>query len=201
MAGVSLAAATGSEGPERRGLGGVVAAFDARTDALVDRVRGRRWADLLFYSASAAGEFSSVWIALALLRGRRRGPRDAAAARRAVVGAVVESLAVNGALKSLVRRERPVLTTPHPLPFRQPLTSSFPSGHATAAFCGATLLAEGEPAAPLYYALAAVVASSRCYVRIHHASDVLGGAAIGLALGRLGRRLAPLEGRRGRQGR
>ena len=30
-----------------------------------------------------------------------------------------------------------------------------------------------------------VVALSRPYVRIHHASDVLGGAALGLALGKV----------------
>ena len=33
--------------------------------------------------------------------------------------------------------------------------------------------------------VAAVVATSRAYVRIHHASDVVGGAAVGLALGKL----------------
>jgi undecaprenyl-diphosphatase len=41
----------------------------------------------------------------------------------------------------------------------------------------------GDPLWPIYFAIAAVVAASRCYVRIHHASDVLGGIAVGLALG------------------
>ena len=76
----------------------------------------------------------------------------------------------------------------HPLPFRQPITSSFPSGHATAAFCAATLLAENERRAPVYYALATVVALSRIHTKIHHASDVVGGIVIGLVLGRVGRR-------------
>lgn len=173
-------------------LSGLVAAFDARAETVVGRWRGRRGADLLFYSASAAGEFSLLWIALALWRARRRTPDEVAAARRAIVAAVAESLAVNGVLKALVGRKRPLAPVTHPLPFRQPLTSSFPSGHATAAFCGATLLAEGQRAAPLYYGLAAVVAVSRSYVRIHHASDVVGGALIGLALGRVVRRVAPL---------
>ena len=44
----------------------------------------------------------------------------------------------------------------------------------------------------MYYALAAIVATSRVYVRIHHASDVVGGIPIGIVLGRLGRRLMPL---------
>jgi undecaprenyl-diphosphatase len=45
---------------------------------------------------------------------------------------------------------------------------------------------------PLYYAIAVVVAASRVHVRIHHASDVIGGAAIGILLGELTRLLVPV---------
>ena len=44
---------------------------------------------------------------------------------------------------------------------------------------------------PAYYLLATVVAASRVYVRLHHASDVIGGALLGIAFGRVARRLAP----------
>jgi undecaprenyl-diphosphatase len=111
---------------------------------------------------------------------------------RAIIATGVESVLVNAGIKSLFRRRRPVPPMEHPHPFRHPVTSSFPSGHATAAFCGATLLADGDKRAPVYYAVAAIVAASRVHVRIHHASDVLGGAAIGLALGLIGRALSPL---------
>lgn len=181
--------------PPRSAPGRLVVALDDLVDSLVARLRGNRVADRVFYTASSLGEFSLLWIALALARGLRGGPRHERAALRAIVAAVAESLAIDAGLKTLIRRERPVPVVAHPLPFRQPLTSSFPSGHATAAFMGATLLAEGDRLGPLYYSCAAVVAASRSYVRIHHASDVLGGAAIGLALGRLGRRLAPLQRR------
>jgi undecaprenyl-diphosphatase len=67
----------------------------------------------------------------------------------------------------------------------RPITSSFPSGHATAAFCAATLLGGG----PGWYALASAVSASRVYVRLHHASDVAAGAAFGLALGLAFRRV------------
>jgi len=36
-----------------------------------------------------------------------------------------------------------------------------------------------------------VVSTSRAYVKIHHASDVVAGAAIGIGLGVLARRLWP----------
>jgi len=70
-------------------------------------------------------------------------------------------------------------------------TSSFPSGHATSAFTAATLLA-GGPATPLWYGLAASVAASRVYTRMHHTSDIVAGAALGVALGTIAQRLVPL---------
>jgi undecaprenyl-diphosphatase len=65
------------------------------------------------------------------------------------------------------------------------LTSSFPSGHASAAFFSAAILttATGRSLAPVWYSTAAIVATSRAYVRIHHPSDVIGGAAAGVLLG------------------
>ena len=93
----------------------------------------------------------------------------------------VESALTNGAVKSLFRRIRPAdyadIDFHHGL--RRPVTSSFPSGHATAAFCAAVLLGGG----PGWYGAAAAVAATRVYVRLHHASDVVAGAAFGVALG------------------
>lgn len=148
-------------------------------------------ADRLFYGASALGDHSLVWLLLAALRGLR-SERDWLAALRAGAGIGLESALVNLGIKSLFRRGRPPSEAARPFPLRQPLTSAFPSGHATSAFCAAGLLSEDDRLWPLYYALAAAVALSRIHVRIHHASDVAGGIAVGVVLGRLGRRLMPL---------
>jgi undecaprenyl-diphosphatase len=109
-------------------------------------------------------------------------------------GVAVESVVVNLGIKSLFRRKRPTWENPLPRPqhLRNPRTSSFPSGHATSAFTAAALLGEGDPLKPVYYGVAAIVAWSRVYVKIHHASDVVAGIAIGAVLGRIGRRLFPL---------
>ena len=40
--------------------------------------------------------------------------------------------------------------------------------------------------------MAVVVAWSRVYVKIHHASDVVAGIVIGVLLGKLGKKLRPL---------
>ena len=84
---------------------------------------------------------------------------------------------------------------PHPLPVADPSTAaSFPSGHTLAAWCAATLLAEDDPWAPAYYAMAGAISFSRLHVRLHHATDVVAGSILGVALGRLGRHLLPAGG-------
>jgi undecaprenyl-diphosphatase len=148
--------------------------------------------DRLFFTASELGDFSLVWHLLGTARGvtRRGGTREAA---RLAIALGAESALVNGLVKSAFKRERPVQSGERPHNLRQPLTSSFPSGHASAAFLAATLLSERSRVKPLWFGLATIVATSRIHVRIHHASDVVVGAGIGLTLGRLVRRAVPLR--------
>lgn len=170
-------------------------AFDAAVEARVQawRTPGR---DRFFYSLSSAGDHSLLWVAIAATRQAVAGGRPRSAVRLMAVLAA-ESALTNGLVKSVFRRLRPVSDEPQgplaPLPYglRRPITSAFPSGHASAAFTAAAFLAKGDPLAPAYYALAGAVSASRVYVRLHHFSDVLAGAALGVVLGRLARRLAP----------
>jgi len=168
-----------------------VAGFDARVDRAFDRVRGNPTSDRLFYGASELGDFSLVWLIIGATRGLR-SERDWHAAVRVGGGLAIESVLVNGLIKSFFRRTRPPWEPERTTRLRRPRTSSFPSGHATSAFSAAGLLAEDDVLWPLYYAIAIIVASSRVYVKVHHASDVLVGAAIGIVLGRIGRKLVPL---------
>ncbi len=166
-------------GPRR-----AVARFDDRVEAQIGRLRGNRVLDRTMYAASAAGEFSLIWHALAwaLVLLPTHAVHDAVRVSTILVG---ESILVNLGIKQLVRRSRPVWTSeearPHKL--RTPRSTSFPSGHASAAFTAAGVLTSGgDHLWPLYYGLAVIVATSRCYVRIHHASDVLAGALLGTGL-------------------
>lgn len=171
-----------------------IADFDARVDTALDRVRGRPTSDRVMYAASALGDHSLVWLIFGALRGLR-SEHDWKAAVRVGAGLGIESALVNVGVKSLFRRTRPPWEVDRPFRLRKPRTTSFPSGHATSAFTAAGLLADDDPLWPAYYAVAALVATSRVYVRAHHASDVLGGIPIGILLGRIGRRLAPLPPR------
>ncbi|HET9059664.1 MAG TPA: phosphatase PAP2 family protein [Acidimicrobiales bacterium] len=170
-----------------------VARFDAAVDTWwQSRLRGKRPVDAVMYAASAAAEHSILWLALSTWAGWRRdgakGMMRSAGRALALFGA--ESALVNGAVKSVFRRERPVSTEARPFPLRLPRTSSFPSGHASSAFFAAALLRD-ELGAPVCYGLACTVAASRVHVRIHHASDVVVGALVGAAIGELARTLVP----------
>jgi membrane-associated phospholipid phosphatase len=148
-------------------------------------------ADRLFYTASELGDFSLIWHIVNGARGLTRS--DSTPTVRLAVALGVESALVNGVIKSFFGRRRPVNHEPRPHQLRKPRTSSFPSGHASSAALAAYLLSEDDPLWPLYWGLAGVVATSRVYVRIHHASDVVAGAALGVALAKLTKRLSPVR--------
>jgi undecaprenyl-diphosphatase len=166
-----------------------IARFDDAVDDFFElRLRGRPVVDRLFYVASELGDFSLIWHLLGAGQGLRR-PDGFSRTVRLSAALGVESALVNGVVKSLFRRERPVHQGERPHRLRTPRTTSFPSGHASSAFLAASLLSSGSRAKPVYFAIATVVAASRIHVRIHHASDVAGGAALGLALGAVAKRI------------
>lgn len=173
----------------------VVRRVDDAADEAFERLRGHPVADRAFYAVTELGDFGLIWLLLGAARTLRHDDEvDELVRLFACLGA--ESLLVNWGIKSAFRRERPVVQEPRPHKLRIPLTTSFPSGHASSAMLAASLLGEGRRTAPLYYALGLWVASSRIYVRIHHASDVAGGLALGLVLGRVARRVWPVGRRR-----
>ncbi len=142
-------------------LGPIVASLDDAVDRAWDHLRGNPALDRLFYTASELGDFSLIWHLLGTARGvtLRGGTREAA---RLALALGAESALVNGMVKSAFKRERPVQSGERPHNLRQPLTSSFPSGHASAAFLAATLLSARSKVKPLWFGLAAIVAPSRC---------------------------------------
>lgn len=189
--------------PGQGHLGPLVEAFDERCDELLERLRGNPAADRLFSTASHVGDFSLIWHAINIVRGLVRGRPDQMVALAVSIG--VESIVVNQGVKRLFRRSRPTTGGDERLPVRTPSTSSFPSGHASSAAYAATLLTAFEvrrrqgasggagvgPGAwiTVWWLVAAVVGVSRAYVRIHHASDVVGGALVGRGLGMVAVRL------------
>jgi len=130
-----------------------------------------------------AGEYGRVWIAGALAGALVDRPRRARWLWAAL--GVPLTLGMNFCVKVAVRRERPRLegieaTGP------QPASLSFPSAHAATSFAGATLIGGLEPRLRRgLYGAAALMAFSRPYLGVHYPSDVLAGAAVGTAIGRV----------------
>lgn len=153
------------------------------------------WLDRTLPALTRAANNSLLWIASAVgltAFGGRRGKR---AALRGIGSIGLTSLFVNQVIKRLVRRPRPSLRhVPAARRLRaQPLTTSFPSGHAASAAAFAVGVSSEFPAArvPLA-ALASAVGYSRTYVGVHYPLDVLTGAAIGASIGMLTRLQWPL---------
>jgi undecaprenyl-diphosphatase len=167
-------------------------ALDRAVDAVVVRAQNPLL-NAVFYPLSSAADHSLLWLATAGLREATGKARPGTAVRLAAVLGV-ESAVTNLALKTVFGRIRPALdpalTGPLPWGLRRPVTSAFPSGHATAGFTAAVFLSRADPGPP-WYLIAGLVGFSRIYVRLHHTSDVLGGAALGLAFGYAVRRFAP----------
>jgi membrane-associated phospholipid phosphatase len=107
--------------------------------------------------------------------GRRRAALDVAA-----VGAIAWTAAQ--ASKPLVGRERPYVVEGADRLVAVPAGSSWPSGHVAVASGMAAILGDHlrRPARRVARAAAVGVAVSRCYVGVHHLTDVLAGWGVGV---------------------
>lgn len=136
---------------------------------------------------SAAGRYSMVWLGFSALGAMAADDRTGFAVF--FVAVAVEWMVTNGPLKLLFRRTRPdnadvVDLLPdwlHP-----PRSSSFPSGHSSAAAFSAVIWWSWSPLAGVVVAiLAAAMGASRIVLRAHHRSDVVAGWLWGALLGGL----------------
>ena len=85
--------------------------------------------------------------------------------------------------KPLVGRHRPFVSfSDVDVTAKPPPDLSFPSGHAASAFAAAFVMSRVFPELRVgLWVLAALVAFSRVYVRVHYPLDVLVGAVVGVA--------------------
>jgi membrane-associated phospholipid phosphatase len=160
------------------GLGGAVALAVRADDAKVTRRASRAPAiDAVFDAGSVLGDggvhFGTGFALFALGRAKQNA-RVARLGADLVRGQIVNTALTQG-LKVAVRRDRP-----------DGGRNSFPSGHSSAAFTTATVLQRhlgwkvGVPA----IGVAMYVAGSRLRDNQHYMSDVIFGAAVGVAAGR-----------------
>ncbi|RPF38327.1 phosphatase PAP2 family protein [Streptomyces sp. TLI_185] len=142
----------------------------------------RRVAEALS-AVEESAESTKLWCGAAAAMvwlGGRRGRQAAAAGMGAMV---VAQLASNGPCKKLADRPRPPKEwIPHDEADDRPDSSSFPSGHTAAAIAFTAAVTPTWPAVGALCAVpTAMVALERVQSGAHYPSDVVAGAAIGLA--------------------
>ncbi|MFI2614724.1 bifunctional phosphatase PAP2/diacylglycerol kinase family protein [Streptomyces sp. NPDC018584] len=179
--------------PRQDGLRARLLALDCRA---FEAVASRHWpgADRFLPRLSRSANHGVLWFAAAGAIAATGSPRARRAAVRGVASLALASATINTLGKRSVRRARPVLDS---VPLirqlkRQPITTSFPSGHSASAAAFATGVALesrgwGAGVAPV----AGAVALSRVYTGVHFPSDVLAGAALGAGAAFAVRGLAP----------
>lgn len=163
------------------------ARFDDRIDRLVEPIRNLHAVVVVFTVASAVGDFGLLWHAIGLIRAIGSVDRfHDSLIFSSMIG--IESLLLNQGIKRFFRRTRPTEAGDVRISVRTPSTSSFPSGHASAAFFSALVLTHWVTWqwTILFYLFAVIIAISRIGARIHHASDILAGAFTGTMLGVFG---------------
>ncbi|HPB44934.1 MAG: phosphatase PAP2 family protein [Microthrixaceae bacterium] len=162
--------------------------FDEVVERGAEALRGRGPADRLFYGLSMVGDHGTVWHVIGAGR-VALGQESLSTALNRSIALGLEALVLNGPIKWLFRRSRPVVDGDRPLHLRTPRTSSFPSGHSSSGIFSAMLLARTTRVKWPWYVLGAAIGWSRVHVRIHHPSDVVGGYLAGWALGRIAVRI------------
>ncbi|MDQ0993945.1 bifunctional phosphatase PAP2/diacylglycerol kinase family protein [Streptomyces sp. V3I7] len=156
----------------------------------------RRWpgAERVLPRLSRSANHGVLWFATAAAMAAIHTPRARRAATRGIASLAVASLTINTLGKRSVRRPRPTLELVPVVRHlkRQPITTSFPSGHSASAAAFAAGVALESPAwgavlAPVAFS----VAMSRVYTGVHFPSDVLAGAALGAGTAFAVRALVP----------
>ncbi|CAM5430849.1 MULTISPECIES: bifunctional phosphatase PAP2/diacylglycerol kinase family protein [Streptomyces] len=156
------------------------------------------YAERILPRLSRSANHGLLWFATGAVIAASRTPRGRRAAVRGLASLSLASLTINTVGKRSVRRTRPTLD---PVPLvrqlkRQPITTSFPSGHAASAAAFATGVALESPAWGLAVApIAWSVALSRVYTGVHFPSDVLAGAALGAGAAFAVRGMVPTRAR------
>ncbi|MFT2014286.1 bifunctional phosphatase PAP2/diacylglycerol kinase family protein [Streptomyces sp. 796.1] len=159
-------------------------------------VASRHWpgAEPVLPRLSHSANHGLLWLGLAAGMAATKHRATRRAAMRGVASLALASATVNTVAKRSVRRNRPLVDG---VPMirrlrRQPITTSFPSGHSASAAAFAVGVALESPRWGAVVApIAASVAFSRIYTGAHYPSDVLVGSAIGAGAALAVRGLVP----------
>jgi undecaprenyl-diphosphatase len=161
----------------------VTRSVDSWVDARFKTLRASSSATALMVRVSNLGVYSLIWLLLGLAG--LFGAEDDRLWYVFLCAVPIEFILTNGPVKSIFRRHRPIepVDRLEARGLRRPRTSSFPSGHSSAAAMAAVALIGTGWVGLLAVILAALIASSRIFLRLHYPSDVIAGLIWGVSLG------------------
>lgn len=176
-------------------IAGLLYTQDARIQKVVQKNQNQFLGNLSFYGFAPWGSGVYTLPALGILYGVGAIAKNDKAKYTALKGAEAFALGfvTDQILKQLTHRHRPYQNDPpNPYlwdgPFQPISNTSFASGHSTAAFAVAAVIATSYAKTIwvpiLCYTLAGLTAASRVYNNDHWFSDVFVGSALGFAIGR-----------------
>jgi undecaprenyl-diphosphatase len=141
--------------------------------------------DRVMLLASRLGDWGVIWIAYALLFMCAADKRSNA--RTLFLAVSVCALVGNFVIKPLFRRTRPCnIDGSKTLLLQRPSDSSFPSCHTMTSFAAVVAISQaGGILGATSLVFAGMISFSRMYLFMHYPSDVLIGAIMGLAAGKL----------------
>ena len=159
--------------------------FDRRLYRVLNDLPHTKHSDRYVSVLSDLGE-GIGWVAGGIALAILGGPKGRRAGAATAVASLAATYIVQQRVKPLFRRVRPFVNREATVVGVRPADHSFPSGHTASSFAAATALGMYYPkAAPLAYALATAVGTSRVHLGVHFPSDAAVGGVIGIGIGTL----------------
>lgn len=132
---------------------------------------------MIFFTS--LGNLGIIWIIISILLILSKKYRKIGLLTLAAL--IINTILGEGILKHIIERPRPFTTYPDlHIIISKPTSYSMPSGHTSASFAAAFMLAYYFKNIKVYiFSLASLIAFSRLYLLVHYPTDVLTGVLLG----------------------